>query len=102
MVSTSVKGMQNKDDEKTMNKMSGMNQKDLKYLDQQKKLTMINFLKEKLQREEEQKKIEKEKKREKKERKKERKARKSRRRSRSRSVSSDDSRDGHKRRKESK
>ena len=33
MVSTSVKGLQSKDDEKTMNKMAGMNQKDLKYLD---------------------------------------------------------------------
>ena len=33
MVSTSVKGMQSKEDEKTLNKLSGMNQKDLKYLD---------------------------------------------------------------------
>ena len=53
MVSASVKGLQHKDDEKTMNRLSGMNQKDLKYLNQQKKLTMINFLTEKLNKEKE-------------------------------------------------
>ena len=52
MVSTSVKGMQSKT-EKNLNKLSGENTRDLKYLDQQKKLTMINFLTEKLKRDKE-------------------------------------------------
>ena len=93
MVSTSVKGMQSRENEKTLNKLSGMNQKDLKYLDQQKKLTMINFLTEKLKKEKETAREEKEKKKEKKEKKKEKRRHKSRRRSRSRSLSSDESRE---------
>lgn len=43
----------------TLNKMNGMNVDDLKYLDQQKKLTMITFLTEKIKAEKEARKLEK-------------------------------------------
>lgn len=54
MVSTSAKGLtMSKIDAKQLNQIQGMNTKDLKYLDHQKKLSMINFLTEKIKRDKE-------------------------------------------------
>jgi hypothetical protein len=52
IVSTSAPRMTAKDVEQ-LNQIQGMNTKDLKYLDHQKKLSMINFLTEKLKRDKE-------------------------------------------------
>ena len=49
MVSTSMKGLTGKPtDPSSLNKLASLNPKDLKYLDQQKKLSLINFLQEKV------------------------------------------------------